>query len=99
MVEKYIKVKTSERLPSDSGYYHADMGLLFFSHDQNLHWTNHVEYWLEPIPDHESKLVEMLEEIKNELNLIWQHNDKNIVFNRIDVSEIESLIQKTKSNE
>ena len=74
MKTKFTKVAVEERLPTKSGEYicfsnKTDKAkILTFSTTDSFdtwYFNQHVNYWLEEIPDREEEMIEMLERIQD----------------------------------
>jgi len=79
MKTKYIKVSVADRLPEKSGTYYSEIGEVFFAQSRGKFEHNYEahnvspEFWLEPVPDREEEMREMLEECLNSLNWVSQN--------------------------
>ncbi|TDX83972.1 hypothetical protein [Epilithonimonas xixisoli] len=70
-----------------------NMNKMYFSKaDNEFKSFYEVTHFLEEVPDRESELIEMLEEILKTNRFVWK-NDKYAEF---QIKEIESLIQSVK---
>ncbi|MCJ8153239.1 hypothetical protein MKJ01_05620 [Chryseobacterium sp. SSA4.19] len=70
MRTKFIKVKANVCLPKDQGMYmvifkNNKVGKFNYWNEEAFKesWVEHVEYWLEEVPDREEEMREMLEGI------------------------------------
>lgn len=66
---KYIKVKTADRLPEETGRYHTEFGYMDFNEDKGLFY-DHIEgfvmrpdFFFEPVPDKEEEMRACLQRI------------------------------------
>lgn len=101
---KYTKVSTVDRLPNQSDIYSTNLGDIdFHVHDGNFwdaddNFEMYPEYWLEPVPDREEEMREMLQRIHSALTELRDTDENSEIFRSIIPEEIEQLLNELKPN-
>ena len=95
---KFIKVKYEDKLPQSSGNYWildvvGEMKSSYFNATlKSFPAYDFVEYWIDKVPDRESELIEMLEEMISQFD--WKdENDSN---QQLSIDKAKNLIKSVK---